>query len=108
MTALRATIGVLGLILLGVVLWAAFFGGDLHGSFAQQGSVLVTLPWGVATLFDLYIGFVFFAVVVFFTERSWLRAALWAVPIFLLGNIWTAVWLALRLPTLVQRLGRTD
>jgi hypothetical protein len=108
MNPLRIAVGVLGLLLLGVVLWAALLGGDLHGGFWQQGAVLVTLPWGVATLFDLYVGFVFFAVIVFLTERSWLRAALWAAPIFILGNIWSAVWLALRLPLLIQRLARAD
>jgi hypothetical protein len=108
MRPLRIAVGVLGLALLGVVIWAAVAGGDLHGSFLQQGAVLTTLPWGLATLLDLYIGFVFFSVIVLLTERSWLRAALWAAPIFVLGNIWTAVWLVLRLPTLLRRLNQPD
>jgi Protein of unknown function (DUF1475) len=108
MTLLRALIGIGGLALLGVVLWAAFALQDLHGAFLDQVSVLTTLPWGVATLSDLYLGFFLFAVLVFLTERSWAVAALWAAPIFLLGNIWAALWFVIRLPHLAKQLSRPD
>ncbi|MES1198487.1 MAG: hypothetical protein ABUS48_00710 [Pseudomonadota bacterium] len=108
MNVLRALIGIIGLALLGLVLWASFSLADLHGSFMDQLGVITTLPWGIATLSDLYFGFVFFSVIVFLTERSWVVAALWAAPIFLLGNIWSAVWLAIRLPRLAKQLSRPD
>jgi hypothetical protein len=108
MAGLRILIGVLGIALLAAVLWAAFAGTDLHGTFLQQGGVLTTLPWGVATLTDLYVGFAFFAVIVFLAERSWVAALVWSLPIFVLGNIWSAVWLILKLPSLARRLNRPD
>jgi len=108
MNPLRAAIGVLGLALLGVVVWAALAGGDLHGTLAQQFAVISTLPWGVASLFDLYAGFVLFGVIILMTERSWVMAGLWAAPMLLLGNIWAAVWLVVRFPRLVERLTRAD
>ena len=108
MNLLRALIGIAGLALLGLVLWATFSLADLHGSFMDQFGVITTLPWGVATLSDLYIGFLFFSVIVFLTERSWLVAVLWAIPIFIIGNIWSALWLAIRLPQLARRLAKTD
>lgn len=108
MNIVRAAIGILGLALLGVVLWATFAMQDLHGGFFDQFEVVSTLPWGVAALADLYAGFLLFSVVVFLTERSWLRALLWAAPIFILGNIWTALWLVLRLPRLAQRLSQNN
>jgi hypothetical protein len=108
MTILRALTGIGGLALLGLVLWAVFLQQDLHGSFIDQFAVLGTLPWGVVSLVNLYVGFLLFAIIVFVTERSFAAAALWAVPIFFLGNIWAALWLAIRLPTLVKRLSRTD
>jgi hypothetical protein len=104
MSPLRAAIGVLGLALLGVIAWAALAGGDLHGTLAQQFAVITTLPWGVASVFDLYVGFVLFGVIIFLSERSWVSAALWAAPLLVLGNIWAAVWLVVRFPRLVQRL----
>lgn len=108
MNVLRAVIGILGLALLGLVVWAAVAMQDLHGMFLHQLSVLTTLPWGIATLADLYIGFVFFAVIVFLTERSWMVAALWALPIFVIGNIWSAVWLVIRLPHIAKQLSKPD
>ena len=74
-----AAIGILGLALLGLVIWAAFAMQELHGSFLDQFAVVTTLPWGTAALVDLYVGFVFFSVIVFLTERSWIVAALWAL-----------------------------
>lgn len=108
MAGLRILVGVLGVALLAAVLWAAFAGADLHGTFLQQGGVLTTLPWGIATLTDLYVGFAFFAVIVFLAERSWIAALVWALPIFVLGNIWAAVWLVMKLPSLARRLNRPD
>ncbi|MBI1251328.1 MAG: hypothetical protein GC189_07640 [Alphaproteobacteria bacterium] len=104
MTILRGAIGIGGLILLGLILWASFALKDLHGGFFDQFAVVSTLPWGVVALVDLYLGFFLFAVLVLMVERSLIRAALWALPIFVLGNIWAAVWFVLRLPYLADRL----
>jgi hypothetical protein len=108
MIGLRVVIGVVGVALLAAILWASFGGGPLHGQFLDQVGVMTTLPWGVVTLVDLYAGFIFFAVIIFLAERSWLAAALWSVPLLFLGNIWAAVWLIVRLPSLVRRLNRPD
>jgi len=108
MNVLRAAIGILGLALLALVVWAAFAMPELHGTFLDQLAVVTTLPWGIAGLADLYVGFFFFAVIVFLTERSWLIAVAWSLPIFLLGNIWAAVWLVIRLPHLAKQLSKPD
>lgn len=108
MSALRVVIGMAGLALLGAVVWALFDLPEIHGDFLQQLSVVVTLPWGRVMLADLYVGFLIFATLVFITERSWWLAAIWALPVFALGNIWAALWFVLRLPLLIQRLSRTD
>ena len=108
MNVLRAAIGILGLALLGLIIWAAVGMTDLHGAFLDQFAVLTTLPWGIAGLADLVIGFVFFSVIVFLTERSWVVAALWSAPIFILGNVWAAVWLIIRLPHLAKQLSKPD
>ncbi len=108
MNALRAAIGICGLALLGLILWAAFSLQDLHGSLFEQFAVVATLPWGVVSLVDLYIGFVLFATLVFLTERSWIVAALWAVPVFILGNVWAALWFVIRLPHLARQLSKAN
>ena len=108
MTPLRAGIGIAGLALLGLILWAAFAMTDLHGSFLDQFGVVASLPWGMVSLADLYLGFLLFAVLVYFTERSWWMAALWAAPVFFLGNVWAALWFVVRLPYLAKQLSKPD
>lgn len=108
MNILRAAIAVLALALLGIIIWAATAMQDLHGGFLDQAQVLLTLPWGVASVADLLIGFVLFAVLVFLTERSWLVAALWAAPVLVLGNVWAAIWFIIRLPHLAKQLSKPD
>ncbi len=108
MNILRAAIGICGLALLGLILWSLFAQQDLHGGFVDQFAVVTTLPWGMTALVDLYVGFVLFAALVFLTERSWLVAALWAAPIFVLGNVWAALWFVIRLPHLAKQLSKPD
>ncbi len=108
MNILRAAIGILALALLALMVWAATAMPDLHGSFMDQAQVLLTLPWGIVSIADLMVGFVLFAVLVFFTERSWILAALWAAPVLLLGNVWAAVWFVVRLPHLAKQLSKPD
>ncbi len=137
MNVLRAAIGILGLALLGLVIWAAFALQDLHGSFLHQFSVIATLPWGIAAAVTMIVGYLLFAAIIFLTERSWIVAALWCAPAvvgmvlfavatgmtnpsrlvdalvwltpgFIIGNVWLAVWLVVRLPHLAKQLSKPD
>lgn len=108
MNILRAAIGIFGFALLGLIAWAMFAKQDLHGDFMDQLAVLTTLPWGLVSLLDLYVGFVLFASLVFLTERSWIVAALWAAPVFVLGNVWAGLWFVIRLPHLARALSQPN
>ncbi len=68
----------------------------LSGLFAQ--------PWAVVTFADLYIGFAISAAVILLTERRLWVGLFWALPVFVLGNVWTALWLVLRFKVLAARL----
>ena len=74
------------------------------GDFSAAGAWLVRDPWGRVTLFDLYFGFVLSAVVIAGFERKVWPSLFWILPIFFLGNLWTAVWFVWRLPVLWRRL----
>jgi hypothetical protein len=108
MSLIRVLIAVLGLALTGAIVWASVNSGPLHGSIFDQGGVMLSLPWGAVTMADLYTGFVLFAIVIFLTEKTLLSAILWIFPLFFLGNIWAALWLFIRLPTLALRANRPD
>ena len=137
MNVLRAAIGILGLALLGLVIWAAFALQDLHGSFLHQFSVVATLPWGLATVAAMIVAYLLFAGLIFLTERSWIVAALWCAPaivgaaFFAIATgmtdparlvdalVWltpgatigigcAAVWLVVRLPHLTKQLSKPE
>jgi Protein of unknown function (DUF1475) len=108
MNVVRAIIAIGGVALLGLIVWAALAKQELHGGFFDQFAVVTTLPWGIVTLVDLYLGFALFAVLVFVTERSWMMALFWAAPVFVLGNVWAALWFVIRLPLLVRFLRKPE
>ena len=60
--------------------------------------------WGWTALADLYLGFILIAIVIAHFEENKGVAIFWIVPLFFLGNIWSALWFVLKLPTLVDRL----
>jgi hypothetical protein len=108
MIVLRLIAGSVCAVLLAVLAWATMQSGDLHGGLFDQFRVLMTLPWGVAALVDLYAGFALLTVIIFLAEKSFLSAALWSVPMFFLGNVWAALWLVVRAGSLARRLNRPD
>jgi hypothetical protein len=84
-----------------LIVWAA-----MTGDFRAEGAWLMSHAWGIVSLADLYIGFLISSVIIAFFEKP-KNAALWILPIPFLGNVWTLVWLALRLPALRARLLRS-
>ena len=66
------------------------------GDFGGAGGFLTREPWGIVTLFDLYFGFLISALVIGWTERKLLPSVFWITPLFILGNVWTGLWLLLR------------
>lgn len=60
--------------------------------FYETPRELVTHPWFIATLVDTYLAFFTYWLWVAYKEASVLRAALWLVLIFALGNIAMAAY----------------
>lgn len=103
MTLLRLFYVICAAVFMASVFWA------LGAESRETMEVLATMlsdPWTVVTFLDLYLGFLIAAGVIFLFEKNKLVAALWAVPIFFLGNIWTVAWFVIRLPALRARFER--
>lgn len=98
MALFRIILVVLAIGFAALIAWAI-----INGDFAAEGSWLISNPWGIISLTDLYIGFILSAVVIAAYEKP-LHAALWIAPIPVLGNVWTLIWFAYRLPGLWRRL----
>lgn len=98
MAFLRIIIGLSGIVLTALVVRAISV-----GDFWGEGAWLTSMPWGIVSLADLYLGFLLMAVIIALVERSaW--AAFWIIPIPFLGNVWIVIWFLCRLPVLSRRL----
>lgn len=70
------------------VLIFAFVAGD----FQAEGRALLSMPWGIVSLVDLYAGFALFSAWIVFRERSGSRAAIWVVLTLVLGFFSAAIY----------------
>lgn len=66
---------------MGVTLLYGFAAGD----FAKEGGDLLSMPWGIVSLVDLYVGFVLFSGWIVYRENSLTRAIFWVAAVMLLG-----------------------
>lgn len=82
---LAKMIAFLGLLAMTVVLIYGFVVGD----FAEEGRQLLSMPWGIVSLVDLYVGFVLFSGWIVYREKSLARSVVWVVLMMVLG-FWTA------------------
>jgi Protein of unknown function (DUF1475) len=98
MNILRLIYAALGIGLAALIIFAM-----ATGDFWLAGRWLMSDPWGLTTMADLYLGFAISALIIALYERSWI-AILWIFPLPILGNVWTVIWLAMKLPQLNARL----
>ncbi len=87
----------LGVLLLGVLIWA-----QQAGNISSAIDFLATRPWGIATITDFYVGIALFGIVVWRLERHWALALLWIIPSIPLGFLVPAAYLAIN----VNKIGR--
>ena len=73
--------------LLGVLAMAAvLIYGFAVGDFGGEGKVLLSLPWGIVSLVDVYTGFILFSGWIVYREKSLVRSAIWIALVMILGN----------------------
>ncbi|GAB4429365.1 MAG: hypothetical protein Kow002_18030 [Anaerolineales bacterium] len=78
---LAKTISILGVLAMTAVLSYGFTIGD----FAGEGSQLLSMPWGIVSLVDLYTGFILFSGWIIYREDSLVVAVIWTVAMLTLG-----------------------
>jgi hypothetical protein len=78
-------IALLGLLAMTAVLIYGFAAGD----FAEEGKQLLSMPWGIVSLVDLYVGFILFSGWIVYREKSAVRSVIWVILMMILG-FWTA------------------
>jgi hypothetical protein len=88
-------ISILGVVAMGTVLILAF----TRGNFNQEGSVLLSMPWGIVSLVDLYVGFILFSGWIVYREKSRMSSAIWVVLMMVLGFFTASVYTFIALQT---------
>lgn len=73
------------LFLTGVMISALVYGFTV-GDFLKDGEELMENPWGIVSLLDVYVGFLFFIGWVWYRECCPGAKLLWTVAILLGGN----------------------
>jgi len=78
---LAKIISALGVLAMSAVLIYGFTIGD----FFAEGSQLVSMPWGIVSLVDLYTGFTLFSAWIIYREKSLPIAIVWTIAMMTLG-----------------------
>ena len=88
-------VAALGLLAMGAVLLYGFTVGD----FSAEGSVLLSMPWGIVSLVDVYVGFALFSCWIVYRERSLHRSILWVAMMIVLGSFTASLYTLIALLT---------
>jgi hypothetical protein len=62
--------------------------GFTSGDFSAEGAKLLSMPWGIVSLVDLYVGFMLFSCWIIFREKAILPSVIWVTLMMVLG-FWT-------------------
>lgn len=89
------------LVVLAAMTWVTVR-ASLHENVLVAAGPLLNNPWGLATLFDAYLGFLTFYVWLAYKEQRWSRRLLWLVLILLLGNFAMAFYVLRELARLTS------
>ena len=65
----------------------------IYGDFYSEGAVLMSMPWGIVSLVDIYLGLIIFCCWVYWREKNKNIALLWTVSILLLGNMISCLYI---------------
>lgn len=92
---LMKVLSLVGIVIMGFMILRAIFVGD----FNSEGTDIIGRPWGQLSLVDVYIGFLLFAGWIVYREQSLIRSLAWIVPLLVLGNIVSCLYVLIALQT---------
>lgn len=59
--------------------------GFTVGNFSEEGAKLLSMPWGIVSLVDLYVGFALFSCWIVFREKALLPSIIWVILMMVMG-----------------------
>lgn len=97
----RAAVAILAIAFTAMIGWAS-----MRGDFGAEFAAITAMPWGQVSLVDLYLGFALYAGAVWMIEDKLSTKLFWALPVIILGNAWSLIWIAVRWEVIAARLTR--
>lgn len=92
---IATVVALLGVLAMGGVLLYGFAVGD----FTEEGSQLLSMPWGIVSLVDVYTGFMLFSCWIVYREKSVARSAIWVLFVMVLGSFTCSLYALIALLT---------
>jgi hypothetical protein len=80
------------LLALTLIMGSALAYGFIVGDFWQDGVELLDNPWGIVSLFDVYVGFFFFIGWIWYRECCPGMTLMWAIAICVGGNVVAGIY----------------
>lgn len=59
--------------------------GFTVGDFFAEGAKLLSMPWGIVSLVDLYVGFTLFSGWIVYREKALLPSVIWVILMMVMG-----------------------
>jgi len=75
------TVSIIGLLSMTAVLLYGF----IFGNFFTDGSLILSNPWGIVSMVDLYVGFFLFTIFIFHKTKNPLERVLWFIAMMVFG-----------------------
>jgi hypothetical protein len=88
-------VALLGLLAMTGILIYGFTVGD----FNEEGKILLSMPWGIVSLVDLYVGFILFSGWIIYREKSPVRSIVWVFFMMVLGFFAASLYTLIALQT---------
>ncbi|MGB4659757.1 MAG: DUF1475 family protein [Mobilitalea sp.] len=71
--------------------------GFINGDFINDGKKLLSNPWGIMSMIDLYVGFTLFSMWIFYREKNIVKSLVWSILMMVLGFFTACVYVLLAL-----------
>ena len=92
---LAKVISLIGALAMGGVITWAF----ASGNFSEEGGKLLSMPWGIVSMVDLYVGFTLFSGWIVYREKSLARSVAWVILMMTLGSFTASLYAFIALQT---------
>ena len=76
-----------------ITMLVALLYGFIFANFFDEGGLIVSVPWGIITLIDIYISFLVFCGWIIFREISIFAKIIWVLFVLVLGSFTIAIYL---------------